>query len=128
MDLTQKSLQSLRDLALRMGINAATVYKKPQLIEKIEERKKELESGDSKAYFHRAGRPRKDNSYISIVQKADGTIDFRNGYAPIIAAIPPEPAPKEPIVKDKIIIEKLEEAADILRTLYLAIDTILENS
>lgn len=126
MDLTQKSLQSLRDLALRMGINAATVYKKPQLIEKIEERKKELESGDSKAYFHRAGRPRKDNSYISIVQKADGTIDFCDGRVPTIQT--PPPAPKEPIVKDKIIIEKLEEAANILRTLYLAIDTILENS
>ena len=129
MDLTKKSLQSLRDLALRMGIGAATVYKKQQLIEKIEERRIELEKGSAKTVLNHAGRPRLDNGYIRLVKKADGSLvfcdDLPENQTVQAATAPP---PVNPIIKDKIIVEKLEQAADILRTLYIAIDTLLENS
>ena len=125
MDLSQKTLQSLRDLALRMGIATVTSYTKSELIEKIEERKKELESENTTACFNPAVSPRRNNSFISIVKNDDGTISFCDEQP---QETTPNHAPRQPVITDGATKEKLEEAANILRTLYLAIDTILENS
>ena len=136
MDFTQKPLSALRDLALRMGIRSATSYRKTELIQKIEERKVEMEKGFRGHYSYTLGRPHLNNNFIEIVRNEDGTITFcdeerftNGGVAkPAVETPTPPPTPSPLLSLDPIIRDKLSEAADILRTLYLAIDTILENS
>lgn len=128
MDLTKKPLYALRSLAHRIGVQAGTKYTKTELVKKIEERRLEMENGKTYYVNNNLGRPRITPCYIDWVQKEDGKIEFvelKESNIPPAPEPEPEP-PKRPIIDDPIIREKLYEASEILRTLYVAIDELLE--
>ena len=125
MDLTKKPLYALRSLAHRIGVHAGTAYTKTELIKKIEERRLEMENGKMDFIDNGLGRPRITPCYIDWEQKEDGKIVFTELKE---ANIPqaPEPIPPKPVIENPIIRKKLEEASEILRTLWVAIGELLE--
>ena len=125
MDLTKKPLYALRSLAHRMGVHAATQYTKTELVEKIEERRLEMENGKMDYIDNGLGRPRITPCYIDWEQKEDGRIVFKELKESNIP-LPPEPVQPKPVIENPIIRKKLEEASEILRTLYVAIGELLE--
>ena len=82
MDLSKQSLNSLRDLAHRLGINSPTSCQKADLLAKIEKRKFEIENNIPALNNSRKGRPNKRNVYIAIKTDDNGKLVFYEAPAP----------------------------------------------
>lgn len=129
MNLYEKPLYALRDLARRLGVSSPTVYKKTELIKLIEERKQELENNKSVNKMNRLGRPLLNNSYIAIRTNDDGTISFYDTEEPqsekfaeqeqVAKKLPPP-------IKDAKTRNTLIEVKEVMYKFILAIDKVLE--
>lgn len=133
MDLNSKPLYALRDLATRLGVRAPTACTKTVLIQKIEERKKQLEDHAATSELNNLGRPRLNNCYIEIQEDENGKITFIDSdkpttdgkyydidYYEILQAKLP------PVIEDENTRKQLEKAKEILDLLSFAIKTCLE--
>ena len=136
MNLHDKPLYAVRDLAKRLGIAAPTKPKKDELIALIEERKKELESCKPTQQSNRLGkpllgRPRLNNSYIAIKTDFDGKITFYDAEQPEsenFADNEPRVIIKKypPAIKDAETRKTLADVKSLLQSLWLAIDKVLD--
>ena len=71
MELKNKPLYALRDLASRLGVKAPTACTKTELIAKIEKQKTDIEEHKVKPLLFARGRPRLSNRYIEIKEDED---------------------------------------------------------
>ena len=133
MDLRDKPLYALRDLATRLGVKAPTVYTKTVLLQKIDERKTEIEEHKPTPKFNNLGRPRLNNCHIGINEDENGKITFYESETPLTENKNYEVKPEDvikvvspPAVEDEPSREKLEKAKEILDLLSFAIQTVLD--
>lgn len=129
MDLNEKPLYALRDLARRLGISRPTEPNKAELIELIEERKKYLEEYKTTATVSRLGRPLLDNSYIAIKTDENGKITFYDTKEPqpINYAEKEKTVIRRPLaIKDEETRKSLKEIKKLMQKFCLAIDKVLE--
>ena len=133
MDLEHKPLYALRDLAARLGVDSPTVWTKTTLLQKIAERKAEIEENRAKPKFNNLGRPRLNTCYIAIKKENDGTLTFYENTTPPSAyeycGVKQEPVIQiiKPVIEDDLSREKLEKAREILGILLFAINNVLDN-
>ena len=101
MNLHQKPLYALRNLGERLGVPAATKYKKNVLIEKIYKRVEEIEKGmpDPPRSVH--GRPKLESCYIGIERDENGKVVFFDADAPEPKITAPFGTPEKAVPKSK---------------------------
>ena len=121
MDLNEKPLYALRDLATRLNIASPTSHSKADLIALIEKRKIEIENNETIAPKSKQGRLRLDNTYIEIKRNDDGKIEFYEATEPKVI-IKKYPAS----IKDEKTRQALLQVKDIVQSLYIALDKVLE--
>lgn len=132
MDLTNKPLYALRDLAARLGVRAPTACTKSELLMLIEQRKKDIEENCALPNLYTRGRPRLNNCYIGIKKEDDGKLSFYESDNPPPANEYYDAKPQnvnitlKPLIEDKEIRNKLQNVKDLMDSLSLAITTVLE--
>lgn len=135
MELKNKPLYALRDLASRLGVKAPTACTKTELIAKIEKQKTDIEEHKVKPLLFARGRPRLSNRYIEIKEDEDGKITFYESetampqerkYYDVQPVIEVLQATYPPAIEDEETRQKLQKAKEILDLLSLAITKVLE--
>lgn len=133
MNLKEKPLYALRDLAARLGVLSPTKYTKPELIEAIYERKTQIENHTATPQFNNLGRPKLDNRFIAIKKHEDGTISFYETIQPQTADIRKELKKEEILIvkrpsaiKDNAERKKLTRIKELMQDFCFAIEKVLE--
>lgn len=131
MDLHEKPLYALRDLATRLGVASPTSHTKDELIALIENRKAEIENNENVHSKNNLGRPRLNHTYIGIRKDENGKLEFYDAVQPLTEkVVPDEPRiiiQKRPAaIKDESTRKALMQVKDIVQSLYIALDKVLE--
>lgn len=131
MDLYEKPFYAVRDLATRLGIPAPTSYNKDKLIDLIEKRKVEIENNEKTPERSNLGRPRLNHTYIGIRKDENGKLAFYDAAQPVTEkVVPDEPKviiQKRPAaIKDEPTRKALMQVKDLVQSLYIALDKVLE--
>lgn len=121
MNLHEKPLYALRDLATRLGVPSPTSHNKDELIALIENRKAEIENNENIPAKNNRGRPRLNNTYIAIKKDESGRLEFYDAEEPRVI-IKKRPA----AIKDESTRKALMQVKDIVQSLYIALDKVLE--
>lgn len=131
MDLHEKPLYALRDLATRLNISSPTSHNKDELIALIENRKTEIENNRDIPAKSNLGRPRFKSTYIAIRQTDNGRLEFYDAEQPLTEKVVPE-EPRVTIQKrpaavtDEKARRALTKVKDLAESLCIAIDKALE--
>ncbi|MBP5466724.1 MAG: Rho termination factor N-terminal domain-containing protein [Clostridia bacterium] len=133
MDLQEKPLYALRDLARRLGVPAPTALKKDELIKEINVYKEQAEKNfqNSDGNPARMGRPILNNYYIAIKRDENGKIIFYDAEQPLTEKIVPD-EPKIIIKKrpaaitDSTTRKTLTDVKSLLEKICFALDKVLE--
>ena len=121
MNLHEKPLYALRDLATRLGVPSPTAHNKDKLIALIEYRKSQIENIEKAPDKSNMGRPRLNHCYIGIRTDDSGKLEFYDTEEPQVI-IQKRPA----AVKDEPTRKALMQVKDIVQSLYIALDKVLE--
>lgn len=131
MNLHDKPLYALRDLATRLNIPSPTSHNKDELIALIENRKAEIENNENISAKSNLGRPRLNHCYIGIRTDDSGKLEFYDAAQPITEkVVPDEPRviiQKRPAaIKDEATRKALLQIKDLVQNFYIALDKVLE--
>ena len=132
MNLSEKPLYALRDLAKRLNVPSATTYTKEALIRTINKRKIEIEEGVKVPAVSGLGRPSLKPCFIGIQKDENGKITFYDTEIAQFDNFVPQLVVKERGKQDKkqkkskTTIKKLEETKKMLESIVEAIDYYIQ--